>query len=76
MRQRKIISSVSFKGDSMNTFGIGAKAYLFTKNKMQYQQLMLTRGFQSSSDHRLHFGLDTLNDIDSILLFGPIRNTR
>jgi len=38
---------------------------------MQYQQLMLTRGFQSASEPRLHFGLDTLNKIDSILIVWP-----
>ncbi|MEI9806527.1 MAG: FG-GAP-like repeat-containing protein [Bacteroidota bacterium] len=63
--------SISFKGDSLNTSGIGAKAYLFTKGKTQYQQLMLTRGFQSSCEARLHFGLDTLGMIDSILVVWP-----
>ena len=68
---KKNYVSVSFKGDGLNTFGIGAKMYLFQKNKMQYQQLMLTRGFQSSSDTRLHFGLDTIANIDSILVVWP-----
>ncbi|MDE3145635.1 MAG: VCBS repeat-containing protein, partial [Bacteroidota bacterium] len=64
--------SISFKGDiGFNTFGIGCKAYVFQKGKMQYQQLMLTRGFQSSSDTKLHFGLDTLSTIDSILVVWP-----
>ena len=65
---KKNYLSLSFKGDSLNMFGIGAKAYLFQKNKMQYQQLMLTRGFESSSDIRLHFGLDSTTVIDSILI--------
>jgi len=68
---KKKYISVSFKGDNMNRFGIGAKAYLFQKGKMQYQQLMLTRGFQSSSDTRLHFGLDTTTIIDSVLIVWP-----
>ena len=38
---------------------------------MQYQELMLTRGFESSSDTKLHFGLDTLSVIDSILIVWP-----
>jgi hypothetical protein len=63
--------SVSFKGNDLNTFGIGCKAYVFQKGKMQYQQLMLTRGFQSSSDTRLHFGLDSSASIDSILVIWP-----
>lgn len=63
--------SLSFKGDSLNTSGVGAKAYVFMKGKMQYQQLMPTRGFQSSSDLRLHFGLDSLSSIDSLLIVWP-----
>jgi enediyne biosynthesis protein E4 len=63
--------SLSFKGDGMNTSGIGVKTYLFTGSKMQYQQLMLTRGFMSSSDSRLHFGLDSISTIDSILVVWP-----
>lgn len=63
--------SISFKGDSLNSYGIGAKAWLFTKNKIQYQQLMLTRGFQSSVDIRLHFGLDSLTMADSLLIVWP-----
>ncbi len=65
---KKKYLSIAFKGDSMNSLGIGAKAYLFDKKGMQYQQLMLTRGFESSSDTRLHFGLDSIAVMDSILI--------
>jgi enediyne biosynthesis protein E4 len=68
---KKNYLSISFKGDSANKFGVGAKAYLFTKKGMQYQQLMLTRGFESSSDTRLHFGLDSVSTIDSMLIVWP-----
>ena len=68
---KKNYLSVSFKGDDQNTFGVGCKAYVIQKGKMQYQQLMLTRGFQSSSDTRLHFGLDSLSSIDSMLIVWP-----
>jgi enediyne biosynthesis protein E4 len=68
--------SLSFSGEGMNRFGIGAKAYLWAHNsktgipRMQYQQLMLTRGFESSSDTRLHFGLDSMT-VDSLLIVWP-----
>jgi enediyne biosynthesis protein E4 len=68
---KKNYLSIAFKGDSMNSLGIGAKAYLFDKKDMQYQQLMLTRGFESSSDTRLHFGLDSIAVLDSILIVWP-----
>ncbi|HTQ27205.1 MAG TPA: VCBS repeat-containing protein [Puia sp.] len=68
--------SISFKGSGMNTFGIGAKTYLWTHNaagtsQLQFQELMLTRGFQSSSDTRLHFGLDSAGMVDSLLVVWP-----
>jgi enediyne biosynthesis protein E4 len=63
--------SISFTGDSVNTFGVGCKAYILENGKIQYQQLMLTRGFQSSVEPRLHFGLDSLKSIDSLLVVWP-----
>ena len=63
--------TLSFKGNDMNTMGIGCKAYLFTKGKKQYQELMLTHGFQSSCEARLHFGLDSIKNIDSLLVVWP-----
>lgn len=68
---KKNYISISFKGNDLNTFGIGTKAYLFAGHKLQYQELMLTRGFQSSSDTRLHFGLDSSTTIDSLLIVWP-----
>lgn len=62
---------ISFKGDSSNVFGVGSKVWLYAKNKMQYQQMMPTRGFQSSVDFSLHFGLDSTDKIDSILIVWP-----
>ena len=68
---RKNYVTISFSGDGSNKFGVGAKAYLFAKKGMQYQQVMPTRGFQSSSDFRLHFGLDSLKSADSLLIVWP-----
>jgi enediyne biosynthesis protein E4 len=67
---RKKAIAISFKGSSLNRFGIGCKAYVFQDKIIQYQQLMLSRGFQSSSDTKLHFGLDSAA-IDSILIVWP-----
>ena len=68
---RKSYISLKFNGEGMNRFGIGTKAYVFAGGKMQYQQLMLTRGFMSSSDTRLHFGLDSISVADSLLIVWP-----
>ena len=63
--------AVSCIGEGMNKTGIGAKVWLYAGGKMQYQQLMLTRGFMSSSEPRLHFGLDSLAKADSLLVVWP-----
>lgn len=68
---RKNFISVSFKGDSLNTQGVGCKAWVYTGAKMQYQQMMPVRGFMSSSSAILHFGIDTTSTIDSILVVWP-----
>ena len=68
---QQLSMDIAFKGNNKNTFGIGAKAWLFTKGRMQYQQLMLTRGFQSSCDTKIHFGLDSTRYIDSLLIVWP-----
>ena len=66
---RRHYLSLGFAGEGGNRFGVGAKAYVYSGGKMQYQQLMLTRGFMSSSEPRLHFGLD--GPVDSILIVWP-----
>ncbi|HEY0677908.1 MAG TPA: FG-GAP-like repeat-containing protein, partial [Chitinophagaceae bacterium] len=63
--------TLGFEGDSLNKAGIGAKAWLYAGGKLQYQQLMLTRGFQSSSESRLHFGLNDQTSADSLLIVWP-----
>ncbi|MFL5788343.1 MAG: VCBS repeat-containing protein, partial [Flavisolibacter sp.] len=68
---QKNFLSISFRGNGMNKTGIGTKAYVFVGGKIQYQQLMLTRGFMSSSDPRLHFGLDSVHTVDSLLVIWP-----
>lgn len=68
---KKNAISISFNGKGANKFGIGARAYLYAGGKLQYQQLMLTRGFQSAVEPRLHFGLDSVSSVDSILVVWP-----
>ncbi|RYY58153.1 MAG: RNA-binding protein [Chitinophagaceae bacterium] len=63
--------SISFKGTGGNRNGIGAKAWVYANGHMQYQQVMLTRGFQSSVEPRLHFGLDSTATIDSVVIVWP-----
>src|ERR1017187_4926189 len=68
---RKNYISLSLKGKGLNSKGVGAKVYLFSQGHLQYEELMLTRGFMSSSEPKLHFGLDSLRSIDSLLVVWP-----
>lgn len=70
---KKNYVNFSFKGNDRNTKGVGTKLYLFSKGKMQYQQVMSTRGFQSSVPPTLHFGLGENAVVDSILVVWPGR---
>ncbi|MFZ1528775.1 MAG: VCBS repeat-containing protein [Ferruginibacter sp.] len=63
--------TVTLTGNDANKFGLGAKVWVFSGNRMQYQQLAPARGFQSSSDYRLHFGIDSANIADSMLVVWP-----
>ena len=49
--------TIKFKGPKNNTSGLGVKALLKTEETTQFQELTLTRGFQSSVAPQLHFGV-------------------
>src|SRR5439155_1611581 len=63
---------VVLKGSGANTTGIGAKVVIReggkggTGGKVQMLEQFPTRGFQSSVDPRLHFGLGSAEQIDSL----------
>ncbi len=57
---------IQLKGSGQNTFGIGAEVILYTKAGSQTQTLYPTRGFQSSVNYELVFGLGQITQVDSI----------
>ena len=67
---------VTLKGDSLNRFGVGAKVILKYKDSLgkmaiQLQQLMPTRGFESSVEPILTFGVGNRQRIDSLIVIWP-----
>ncbi|TAL74500.1 MAG: hypothetical protein EPN88_03760 [Bacteroidetes bacterium] len=58
--------NLTLKGSGKNTAAIGAEVTLYFGGKINYQELMPMRGFQSTVDNRLHYGLGTTSSIDSI----------
>jgi len=58
-------------GNDANTQGIGARVWLYVKNKQQYLEQMPSRGYQSSVSPVLHFGLGDDTVIDSLRIVWP-----
>ncbi|GAB4015348.1 VCBS repeat-containing protein [Spirosoma koreense] len=70
--------TIKLKGNSANTFGVGAKVILkyagslsTAGDSLQLQQLMPTRGFESASAPELVFGLGNHTHIDSLIVIWP-----
>jgi hypothetical protein len=63
--------TVILRGAGANTAGIGAKVMIKHRGVMQMLEQMPTRGFQSSVDPRLHFGLGAADRIDSLMVIWP-----
>ncbi len=62
---------VSLQGEGKNRFGIGAKVTVHYNNTIAYQEQMPMRGFESTVDNRLNFGLGKTNKIDSVVVQWP-----
>ena len=55
----------------VNKEAIGAKTILYFNQKKQLKQVFKSRGFLSSVESKLHFGLDTIAKIDSLEIIWP-----
>ena len=62
---------VLLRGSGGNTAGVGAKVMIAHGGTRQMLEQMPTRGFQSSVDPRLHFGLGTATQVDSLVVVWP-----
>ena len=69
-RERETFLQLAFKGPKKNPFGVGTKATVYTPSKTYFQQLHLTRGYQSSLPPQMHFGLGG-EPIDSLVVVWP-----
>lgn len=62
---------IKLKGDKQNLFGIGAKAIIYHNGKKQVAENNVTRGFLSSVEHNLFFGLGKDTEVDKIEVYWP-----
>jgi enediyne biosynthesis protein E4 len=63
--------SIKLKSKQPNTDAIGSKVYVFTKGQMQMQELNPYRGYESSMEPVLHFGIGKNTAADSIKIIWP-----
>ena len=59
-----------------NLFGIGSKVYAYTNDTLHYRELFPNKGWQSSSEPTLHFGLGSNSLVDSIRIVWPDNTTQ
>lgn len=66
---------IKLKGNAQNIGGIGAKIHLFYSTEKgkgrQYHEHYPTRGYKSSVDQHIHFGLGPVSQIDSLKIIWP-----
>jgi len=63
--------TVNLTGEGKNPFALGAKVTIFAGKNQYYQELAPMRGFMSSTDYRLNFGLGTDSLPDSLIVEWP-----
>ncbi len=63
--------SLNLKGDKNYPVIRGAKINIFSGEKQWIRENIVTRGFQSSSSHKIYFGLGNILKIDSIVVRWP-----
>lgn len=68
--------SVKLTGDSFNRQGIGAWVELYYGGKQQVIEHTPYRGFLSTVQSQLHFGLGTVSKVDSVVIIWPDNKTQ
>jgi len=63
--------SMTFKGNGLNTRGIGARVTIFYNGMIQMAEQFSTRGFMSSASDVIHFGIGSADVIDSLIVRWP-----
>ncbi len=62
---------VALQGEGKNRFGLGTQVTVYYNHTLSYQEQMPSRGFESSVDPRLNFGLGKTKIIDSVVVNWP-----
>jgi len=73
--KKNAFCQVTLTGSEKNTKAIGSKVALFADGNSYYLDLHPMRGYQSSVDYKLHFGLGKSTKIDSLQVVWPDQST-
>ena len=65
---------IGFSGPALNREGLGSKVFLKYNRQVQYQYFTPFRGYLSSVEPYLHFGLGDIDKIDSLEVWWPDGN--
>ncbi len=58
-------------GRAKNLAGYGAKVLLYNEGKVQMQEVSPFRGYQSTVENIIHFGIGNVSEIDSLVVIWP-----
>jgi len=62
---------IKFNGTGLNKGGIGAKVLVTCKGKTYTQEFIPSRGYMSSINHELIFGLGAASTVDTLIIIWP-----
>jgi hypothetical protein len=63
--------SFALHGESLNSLAIGANISIYVDDKVLYQEVSPMRGFMSTVDAKLHFGVGNKSTVDSVKITWP-----
>ena len=66
--------SIQLQGKGRNSFAIGSQVFVYRGGEQLNYQLYPSRGFQSSVDYKMVFGLGAKKAVDSLLVIWPDRS--
>lgn len=69
--QKNNYIQLKLQGDNFNTYAIGSRVNVYVGDQILTQELYPSRGFQSSMDYILHFGIGAQHNIDSLKIIWP-----
>jgi enediyne biosynthesis protein E4 len=71
LEEKNNFLKIALSGSAGNPMAIGCKIEVWTNGRKQYYEHFLTRGYISSVDPTIHFGLGNYQKIDSLTVIWP-----